>query len=204
MTGVVLAGGLSRRMQGREKALLPFGEGVLLDRTLARFAPQVTRVVLSANGDPTRFARFGLPVIPDARPDHPGPLAGVEAAFLATGADWLLSVPVDLPFLPLDLAARLGDRADARDPMPVVAAGGFGLHPVVCLWPRAALPWIRHALDAGQLRLMDWFARHPCLTVVFDQPPNGVDPFFNVNHPDALMEAARIDGASPGERPCMP
>ncbi|MBF0294659.1 MAG: molybdenum cofactor guanylyltransferase [Magnetococcales bacterium] len=204
VTGVVLAGGLSRRMHGREKAFLPFGEGVLLDRTLARFAAQVERVVLSANGDPSRFVRFGAQVIPDPRPGHPGPLAGVEAAFLATGADWLLSVPVDLPFLPMDLGAQLGAWADRDNPQPVVAASGSRLHPVVCLWPRVVLPWIQNALDAGQPRLLDWFATHPHRIVSFDRGPHGVDPFFNVNTPDALMEAAHMDDTSAGERPCMP
>lgn len=190
VTGVVLSGGLSRRMGGREKALLPFGSGRLLGRVIERVAPQVGRLVLSANGDPARFAAFGLPVIPDCRPGHPGPLAGVEAAFLATEADWLLSVGVDLPFLPTDLARRLGEGRGG-EVLPVVAASGGRLHPVVCLWPREALAAIRSALDAGERRLMDWFGANPHRSVAFAVPGAGPDPFFNVNHPDALIEAER-------------
>ncbi|MBF0125865.1 MAG: molybdenum cofactor guanylyltransferase [Magnetococcales bacterium] len=191
VVGVVLAGGLSRRMNGLDKALMPFGEGVLLSRTLKRFAPQVESVLLNANGDPARFAGFHLPVIGDARRGYPGPLAGIEAGFLSTGGEWLVSIPVDLPFLPLDLVARLVEVGMGCG-LPTVAGSGGRMHPVVCLWPRSALPAIRKALDGGDLRMLAWFANHPHRTVWFDCPPGGVDPFFNVNHPEALAAATAL------------
>ncbi|MBF0271988.1 MAG: molybdenum cofactor guanylyltransferase [Magnetococcales bacterium] len=194
--GVVLAGGRSRRMAGTEKIFLPFLNGLLLTRILERFAPQVTSVWLSANGDPDRFARFGLPVIGDVRPDHPGPLAGVEAAFLATGADWIVSVPVDVPFLPTDLLQRL-QAGGLQENQSVVAASAGRIHPVVCLWPQGVLPSLSAALESGNRRLMDWLASHAHRVVDFPMRPGVPDPFFNVNDPDSLSLAEQWAATEP-------
>ena len=110
--GLVLAGGLARRMGGGDKALIDIGGITILDRVLARLRPQCTGIVLNANGDASRFSRFGLPVIADDIPGFAGPLAGILAgldwaAKNAPGADWVVSVPGDCPFLPRDLAVRL-------------------------------------------------------------------------------------------------
>ncbi len=189
--GLVLAGGLSRRMNGRAKAFLPFGNDCLLTRVLQRFAPQVQSVVLSANGHLDRFASFNLPIVVDVRSDYAGPLAGIEAAFLATSAAWIVSVPVDLPFMPMDLVARLSDAAKHTG-LPSVAQSGERIHPVVCLWPRSALPDIQSALDAGNRRMMAWLATHPHQVVLFKVDSEGVDPFFNINYPDSLAQALRL------------
>ncbi|MBF0190162.1 MAG: molybdenum cofactor guanylyltransferase [Magnetococcales bacterium] len=188
--GVVLAGGRSRRMAGTEKIFLPFLNGLLLTRILERFVPQVASVWLSANGDPVRLARFGVPVIGDVRPDQPGPLAGVEAAFLATGADWIVTVPVDAPFLPTDLLRRLNTEKNKED-QPVVAASAGRIHPVVCLWPRGVLSSLSAALESGNRRLLDWFAGHPHRVIEFASRVGEPDPFFNVNDPDSLFLAQR-------------
>ncbi|MEO5345259.1 MAG: molybdenum cofactor guanylyltransferase [Magnetococcus sp. YQC-9] len=183
--GVVLAGGLSRRMGGQDKSLLLFAGQPLLKHALARFAPQVNGIMISANGDPSRFDGYGLTVIRDARPNHLGPMAGIEAAFLATDASWLMSVPVDLPFLPHDLVARLCQVLENGRPVPVMATSRGRVHPVVCLWPREALPALSAALDAGERRLLDWFANHPHKQVDFTPGTHEPDPFFNLNDPVA-------------------
>ncbi|MBF0262470.1 MAG: molybdenum cofactor guanylyltransferase MobA [Magnetococcales bacterium] len=191
--GVVLAGGLSKRMGGQDKAFLQFGGQTLLQRTLDRLEPQVDTLRISANGDPARFAALGLPVILDSRADHPGPMAGIESAFLASDASWVLSVPVDLPFLPLDLVERLSEAASIGGARPVMATSLGRVHPVVCLWPRTALPAIRAALDADERRLLDWFATHPHHQVDFSpaDPESQPDPFLNLNDPVALERAER-------------
>lgn len=189
--GLVLAGGLSRRMGGREKAFLPFGDELLLTRTLRRFANQVESVLLSVNGDPARFACFDRSVVQDHRSGCLGPLAGIEAAFLATEAEWMVSVPVDLPFLPLDLVQRLSEAARVQ-PLPTVAFCGGRIHPVVCLWPRSALAGIQAALDADNRRMMAWFATCSHQVVEFVVESGGVDPFFNVNHPENLVAAVSM------------
>ena len=191
---VVLAGGLARRMGGGDKPLRLLAGRPLLDHVLARVAPQVAAVILNANGDPARFAAYGLPVVADPLPDFPGPLAGVLA-----GLDWaaehrpdiptVLSVPGDGPFLPADLVARLeAARAAAGVPMACAASGGW-THPPIALWPVALRGELRAALLAGEKKIDRWTARFGCAAA--EWPTDPVDPFFNANAPDdlALAEA---------------
>ena len=131
--GLVLAGGLARRMGGGDKALIDIDGVTILERVLARLRPQCAGFVLNANGDPRRFASFGLPVIPDDVPDFAGPLAGILAALDWAAANvpaiaWVVSVPGDCPFLPKDLVGRLHARASPKTgcwPAPNPATGGI-------------------------------------------------------------------------------
>ena len=140
VAGLLLAGGQSRRMGGGDKTLQLLGGMALLDRVIERLQPQVDALVLNANGDPARFARFGLPVVSDSVPGFAGPLAGVLA-----GLDWaaahrpdcpyVASVATDAPFLPGDLVARLAAELDAAHADLACAASGGRAHPVFGLWP---------------------------------------------------------------------
>lgn len=192
--GVVLAGGMSRRMAGAEKAFVPLAGRPLLSHVLDRLTPQVDRVILSANGDLNRFMGFGLDVVADMRPDQPGPLAGLESAFrYLSDLCWILSVPVDLPFFPMNLLQQMTALAD--DPKkPVVAVSNGRLHPVVCLWPRGVAGEISNALDAGTLRLLDFFDATPHHRVEYVTSPGGPDPFFNINRPEQVVIAERFLG----------
>ena len=194
--GVVLAGGLARRMGGGDKARLRIGGRTILERVLARLKPQCAALILNANGDPARFADTGLAVVPDSVPDFAGPLAGILA-----GLDWaateatdvadIVSVPGDCPFLPEDLVARLS-AARAREAAPLACArSGEWRHPVVGLWPVALRGDLRQALVAEGLRKIEaWTARHG--VAVADWPALPVDPFFNINTPEDAAEAERI------------
>ena len=194
--GVVLAGGLARRMGGGDKARLRIGGRTILERVLARLKPQCAALILNANGDPARFADTGLAVIPDSVPDFAGPLAGILA-----GLDWaareapdvadIVSVPGDCPFLPEDLVARLS-AARTREAAPLACArSGEWRHPVVGLWPVALRGDLRQALVAEGMRKIEaWTARHG--VAVADWPAVPVDPFFNINTPDDAAEAERI------------
>ncbi|WP_275668628.1 molybdenum cofactor guanylyltransferase MobA [Crenalkalicoccus roseus] len=192
---VVLAGGLARRMGGGDKPLRLLAGRPLLDHVLARAAPQVAAVVLNANGDPARFAAYGLPVVPDGLPDHPGPLAGVLAALDWAAAHrpdlpWVLSLPGDCPFLPRDLAARLHE-ARAREGAPLACARSGGqAHPPVGLWPVALREALRAALLGGERKIDRWTARHGIAHA--DWPAGPCDPFFNANAPEDLAEAERL------------
>src|SRR5438046_88594 len=138
--GLVLAGGLARRMGGGDKARIHVGGKTILERVLARLTPQCARVILNANGDPARFADAGLPVVADSVPDFAGPLAGILA-----GLDWtaahrpdcsvVASVATDAPFLPEDLVERLARGTEAADAELARAASGGQAHPVIGLWP---------------------------------------------------------------------
>ena len=194
--GLVLAGGLARRMGGGDKALLKIGAATILERVLDRLTPQCTRIILNANGDPKRFAFTGLPVVTDDVPDFAGPLAGVLAALDWAAANvpdiaFVASVPGDCPFLPRDLVARLHAARSADDLPLACARSGEWRHPVVGLWPVALRDDLRGALVAEGLHKIEvWTARHG--VAIADWPNEPFDPFFNVNTPADAAEAGRI------------
>ncbi|MBS7790706.1 molybdenum cofactor guanylyltransferase MobA [Roseococcus sp. SDR] len=188
--GVILAGGLARRMGGGDKPLRPLAGKPMLDHVIARLAPQCAALALNANGDPTRFAAHGLPVLPDTLPDHPGPLAGILAAMEASPLPWIVTVPGDSPFLPNDLVARLhAAREAAGTPMACAASGGY-THPPIALWPRDLAPALRQAVAEGERKIDRWTARHGVATA--EWPTTPFDPFFNANTPEELAEAEKL------------
>jgi molybdopterin-guanine dinucleotide biosynthesis protein A len=194
--GLVLAGGLARRMGGGDKALIRIGGQTILQRALARLTPQVSGIVLNANGDPARFAPFGLPVVADSVPDFAGPLAGILAgldwvAANRPGIEWIVSVPGDCPFLPRDLVARLHAARSAEGKPLACAHSGDWRHPVVGLWPVALREDLRQAITVEDLRKIEvWTARHG--VALADWPVEPVDPFFNVNTPEDAEQATRL------------
>ena len=193
---VILAGGLSRRMGGGDKPLREIGGRPILARAIARLAPQCDALLLSANGDPERFARFGLPVVTDAVENYPGPLAGILAALdwaaaHRPGAQWIVSAPGDCPFLPRDLVARLREAQQAEGAELAVAASRGRSHPVIGLWSVGLREALRQALVVEGLRKVDaWTRRYRVATA--DWPAVPFDPFFNANTPDDLAEAERL------------
>jgi len=203
--GLVLAGGLARRMGGGDKARLRIGGTTILQRVLACLEPQCTRIVINANGDPARFADTGLPVVADSVPDFAGPLAGILAgldwaAANAPAVEWLLSVPGDCPFLPADLAARLHEaRGAAKTPLACARSGAWR-HPVVGLWPLALRDDLRRALTVEGLHKIEiWTARHG--VAIADWPAEPIDPFFNVNTPDDAARAELLAAEVPRHQP---
>jgi molybdenum cofactor guanylyltransferase len=200
--GLILAGGLARRMGGGDKPRTSIGGVTILSRVLERMKPQCVRLILNANGDPGRFADTGLPVIADDVPDFAGPLAGILA-----GLDWaaanvpdvayVASVPGDCPFLPRDLVARLHQARSASGKPLACARSGEWRHPVVGVWPVALRADLRYALTKQDLRKIEiWTARHG--VALADWPAEPVDPFFNVNTPEDAAAAERLAAQHPG------
>lgn len=192
---VVLAGGLARRMGGGDKPLRLLAGRPLLDHLLDRLRPQVPHLILNANGDPGRFAAYGLPVVPDGLPDHPGPLAGILAALDHAAVHhpeqpWMASVTGDAPFIPSDLVARLHAAREAAGLPLACARSGGQAHPPIGLWPVALRDALRAALLAGERKIDRWTARHGCAHA--DWPTTPFDPFFNANAPEDLTEAEGI------------
>ena len=194
--GLILAGGLARRMGGGDKARITIGGRTILDRVLTAMTPQCARLIINANGDPARFADTKLPVVADSIPDFAGPLAGILA-----GLDWaathapdiadVASVPGDCPFLPSDLVAQLASaRAEAKTPLACARSGEWR-HPVIGLWPVALREDLRHALTVENLHKIEiWTARHG--VAIADWPSEPIDPFFNVNTPEDVAAAERV------------
>ncbi len=198
--GVLLAGGLARRMGGGDKCLRQVAGRPLLEHVIARLRPQVARLVLNANGDPARFAPFALPVVADSVAGFAGPLAGVLAGLRwagrhGSGASRIVTVPTDAPFLPRDLVARLVHAvADAPGAIALAASRGR-THPVCGLWPVALADDLEAALEEGVRKVLDWTGRHETHVVDFPLIRAGgstIDPFFNANRPEELDEAGRL------------
>jgi molybdenum cofactor guanylyltransferase len=196
VVGLLLAGGRARRMGGGDKSLHELGGRPLLARIIDRLRPQVAAMILNANGDPARFAGYGLPVVADGVPDFAGPLAGILA-----GLDWtaahrpdcghVASVATDAPFLPIDLVARLAAALATANADLACAASGGRAHPVFGLWPVRLRGDLRKAVCGEGVRKVDlWTARHKLVEVAFADRP--VDPFFNVNRPEDLAAAAAL------------
>jgi molybdopterin-guanine dinucleotide biosynthesis protein A len=200
--GVLLAGGLARRMGGGDKPMRQIGGRTILERVIARLKPQCDGLLLNANGDPTRFASFGLPVIGDTIENFPGPLAGILAGldWLAANrpeVSWMLSAAADCPFLPRDLVARLHRTRTQQNAQLAVAASGGQSHPVIGLWSVALRDQLRHALVVEDIRKIDrWTARYPLATVTWPAEP--LDPFFNANTVDDIADAERLAALDAG------
>ncbi|MFQ5985507.1 MAG: molybdenum cofactor guanylyltransferase MobA [Alphaproteobacteria bacterium] len=196
VAGVLLAGGLARRMGGGDKGLKELGGETILARVVARVRPQVEALLLNANGDPGRFAALRLPVKGDVVGGHVGPLAGVLtglewAAETHPDCPWLASFPTDAPFLPRDLVARLLGAVEREGAEIACAASGGRAHPVVGLWPVRLKGALRSALvEEGVRKIDQWTARYRLATLDFPAEP--VDPFFNMNRPEDIKAAERL------------
>lgn len=192
--GLILAGGQGRRMGGADKALLPLANRPLIAHAIDRLEPQVDRLALSANGDPARLARFGLPVLPDTDTSQ-GPLSGLLAGLLwaePLGATHLVTVPTDAPFAPPDLVPRLLLAGEATG--AALARSGGNDHPTFGLWPVTAAPALRAFLASGaKARVRDFAdSLHAARA---DFPADGA--FTNLNTQEDLGAAeARLRGAA--------
>ncbi len=189
--GVILAGGLARRMGGGDKALIELGGETLLHRAIERLSPQVDALVINANDDPARFAAVShLAVIPDPDDSRAGPLAGVLAGLdhaTSHGLSHIVTVAVDTPFFPVDLVTRLRNAATEEGVPLACAKTGERTHPVFGLWPVSLADDLRGAMAEGMRKVDRWTAPHGCAEAVFEAAP--FDPFFNVNAPEDLIEA---------------
>ena len=184
---VILAGGQGRRMGGADKALIDLGGQTLLARIVARLAPQADVIALNANGDPHRFAAYGLPVLADETTGHQGPLAGILAGLewaAGEGLDQIMTVAADTPFFPHDLGWRLRAAIGTETPIALAAttesAGAARRHPTFGMWPVALRHDLRQAMAAGTRRIVAWADRHHAASVLFAE---ACDPFFNINTP---------------------
>jgi molybdopterin-guanine dinucleotide biosynthesis protein A len=195
IVGVVLAGGLARRMGGGDKGLVLLQGRPILDHVLERLKPQVDRIVINANGDPGRLAGYDLPIVADAIEGFAGPLAGVlagmEWAAGQGGVEWIVTAATDTPFFPPDLVARLEQAVAEEDADMACAASGGRRHPVFGLWPVALSADLGRAMSVEGVRKVDlWTARHRLAIAEYADRP--YDPFFNVNRPEDVAEARRI------------
>jgi molybdopterin-guanine dinucleotide biosynthesis protein A len=184
--GVILAGGRSQRLGGGDKCLLPLGDASILAFVIAALKHQTSVLAINSNSAPALFEDTGLEVRADVLPGRLGPLAGIHTAMLwarERGADSVLTVPADTPFLPRDLVARLAAARAAGQAS--IAVSGAEMHPVVGLWPSALAEQLQDYLAGGVYRVRAWLGQISFRTVEFET--GAIDPFWNINTPDDLQ-----------------
>jgi len=199
VVGVLLAGGRSSRMGGGDKCLRKLGGRTILARTINRLRSQVSDIVINANGDASRFATFGVPVVPDSIVGYAGPLAGVHA-----GLEWVkanrpdavhvVTMATDTPFFPTDLVRRLLQASNDRSALRI-AKSDAGTHYVIGLWPVALADALKVSLERGERKVGAWTKAHGAIEVFFppvDVAGQSTDPFFNINAPDDLAAAEAL------------
>jgi molybdopterin-guanine dinucleotide biosynthesis protein A len=197
VVGVLLAGGKSSRMGGGDKCLLPLAGTPMLTHIIERLRPQVSDLVLNANGDISRFAAFGLPIVVDRLGGQAGPLAGVHA-----GIEWavanrpesrfVITAATDTPLFPTDLVARFLASLEGGEPKLLVARSEEGVHPVFGLWPVSLAPALEKSLTSGMRKVQAWVHEYQAEEIFFPSGEIGgrkIDPFFNLNRPEELAEA---------------
>ncbi len=187
VTGIVLAGGMGRRMGGVDKGLVPFQGRPMVATVIERFRPQVDEMLINANRHEDAYAGYGYRVIPDATTGFAGPLAGFQAGLMAASHEWVATVPCDTPFLPQDLIARLKSALASEDAQLAVAVAGDRPQPVFCLCRRDVLSHLTGFLQQGGRKVDAWHATLKVVEVSFDDE---ADAFFNINTLQDL-EAAR-------------
>jgi molybdenum cofactor guanylyltransferase len=195
-SGVILAGGRATRMGGGDKGLREVAGRRLIDHVIERLAPQCCALAINANGDPARLAEFGLPVLPDSLPDHPGPLAGVLAGLdwaAGQGAAAIVTAAADTPYFPMDLVVRLQEGAGASGLCLAGSPdeeGRLQRHPTFGLWPVALRDDLRAALTGGLRKIVLWTDGHGAGLARFESVT--FDPFFNVNTPEDIETADQL------------
>lgn len=187
VTGIILAGGMGRRMGGVDKGLLPFHGKPLVAHVLERLRPQVAGILLNANREIGSYQAFGYPVISDAIGGFAGPLAGLHCGMMAAKTPLVVTVPCDSPFLPVDLVQRLLDSMQQQQADLAVAKTGAQPHPVFCLCRTALLPDLTRFLESGGRKIDAWYAGLKTVEVQFDDE---ADAFANINTPAELEAAA--------------
>jgi molybdopterin-guanine dinucleotide biosynthesis protein A len=191
VTGVILAGGLGRRMGGVDKGLQLLNGRPMAARVLTRLAPQVDEVLINANQNLERYALLGCRVVPDQLGGYAGPLAGLHCGLSEARHELVATVPCDSPFLPEDLVARLAAPLQDASVDLAVAKTGTQPHPVFCLARRRLLPHLSVFLQSGGRKIDAWYATLKVVEVAFDDE---ADAFNNINTPEELRSAETGQG----------
>jgi molybdopterin-guanine dinucleotide biosynthesis protein A len=190
IAGVILAGGLGRRMGGADKGLRRLHGKPMVQWVVERFSPQVDEMLINANQNVEEYSAFGYPVIPDQIGGFAGPLAGLHAALSCTDLPFVATVPCDSPFLPVDLVARLrAALTEHRGELDLAVARTLEqAQPVFCLCRRTVLPHLTAFLSGGGRKFDQWYASLNIVEVAFDDE---IEAFNNINTPEEL---ARFEG----------
>jgi molybdenum cofactor guanylyltransferase len=197
ITGLVLAGGMGRRMDSRDKGLVEFRGKAMVAHVIERFAPQVQSITINANRTVETYAAFGFPIVSDELSGFAGPLAGLHAGMRVCKTPWLATVPCDSPFLPLELVARLADAVTRESAEIAVAFSEGFAQPVFALYKTSLLVNLETFLAAGERKIDKWTAQHRVANVTFDD----ASAFANINTIEELVALQDVAAAPLGRHP---
>lgn len=186
ITGVVLAGGLARRMGGQDKGLIMLDEQPMIKIILDIFEPQVGKVIINANRHHDDYAKFGHDIVADELSGYCGPLAGMASALSMTTTAYIVTTPCDSPFIPIDLVARLKNKLVSDKADICVAHNGDRIQPVFCMLNQELLPSLQQYLERGERKIDRWFDLHNTTIADFSDCPNA---FNNINTPEDVEQA---------------
>lgn len=177
VTGLVLAGGLGRRMGGVDKGLQLFNGKPLVEHVIERLTPQVGTLLINANRNSKAYGELGYPIVPDRIQGYAGPLAGLHAGLSACTTPLLVCAPCDSPRLPADLVARLCDALVSSGAEVAIPATASGLQPAFVLARREVLSELTSYLASGRRRMQEWCEELRLSVVDFADE----SAFFNAN-----------------------
>ena len=186
ITGVILAGGQARRMEGQDKGLVMLGDQPMIKYILDIFEPQVAKVIINANRNHDDYARFGHEVVADELSGYCGPLAGMASALSKITTPYIVTTPCDSPFIPMKLVERLKNKIIEDNAEICVASDGKRIQPVFCMMQRNLLPSLRNYLEQGERKIDRWFEQHQLTIADFSDTP---EAFYNINTPEEVEEA---------------
>jgi len=181
ISGLVLAGGLARRMGGIDKGLVVLAGKPMIEHVLAGLAPQVGRVLINANRNLEQYGGYGYEVVSDTLEGYLGPLAGALSALEVIDTEFLLTVPCDSPLVAPDLAGRMYAALRLGQADLAVAHDGRRQQPVFLLLKRGLAADLEAYLASGERKIDRWFARHRVAEADLSDRP---DSFINVNEPE--------------------
>ncbi len=187
ITGLILAGGLGRRMGGADKGLQMLGGKPMVEWVLERLSPQVDEVLVNANRNIARYLRLGCRVVPDIIGGNAGPLAGLQRGLMEAAGELVATVPCDAPYFPVDLVRRLAEPLREKNVDLAVARTGNRIQPVFCLARKSLLPQLTTFMEDGGRKVDAWFSTLRIAAVDFDSEA----AFANVNTPDDLNALER-------------
>ena len=188
ITGVVLAGGQARRMQGQDKGLIMLGEQPMIKKVLDIFALQVGHIIINANRSHDEYTKYGYPIISDELSGYHGPLAGMASALKSINTPYMVTTPCDTPFIPANLVERLADKLIEDNADICVADNGERIQPVFCLLKKELLSSLTQYLDQGERKIDRWFEQHKLAIADFSDMPEAFD---NINTPDDVEKATK-------------
>ena len=192
---IIMIGGKSSRLGGGIKSLIKINNKKIFDIILERIQPQIDRIIVNSNIEDTEISKYKFPIIKDEKQGYLGPLAGIQAGMQWLNknkpkVDWLLTLPGDTPFIPLNLVSCFEEKIN-QDSKIILAKSNDKIHPIIGAWHTSLLTSLNEHLESGTRKILEWAENHPLDFLEFNE--KNYDPFFNINTQIDINKAEDIE-----------